>query len=143
MNALDILSRLSDSGFRLTPVRKLVVEYVAGTATPVTAEDFIVFLEDKGLSPNRTTVYRELDFLQAQDVIQELDFGEGKKRYELASHAHHHHLICTNCTVIEEVQVRESGLEKQEEQFLKANGFKVTRHMLEFFGLCKNCQRSK
>jgi Fe2+ or Zn2+ uptake regulation protein len=72
-------------------------------------------------------------------VINEIEFGDGKKRYELiSSHSyHHHHLVCNSCGIIEEVEFEENILLAQVNR--KSN-FKIERHQLEFFGLCPNCQ---
>lgn len=92
-----------------------------------------------GLAPNKTTVYRELDYLRSHNVIQEIDLGELKKRYELAGH-HHHHLVCTGCESVEEVHL-DDHLKEHESRILQEKKFKVTRHMLEFFGICGACQK--
>ncbi|MCC2631311.1 MAG: ferric uptake regulator, Fur family [Patescibacteria group bacterium] len=140
-NSSSLLSTLSGSGHRLTPVRRAIVTFFDAVRKPVPAESVLSYLEEKELHPNKTTVYRELEFLKKNGIIAELDFAEGKKRYELASHGHHHHLICTSCNDIEAVHIKEENLHAEESKVLEEKGFKVTRHMLEFFGLCKRCQK--
>ena len=89
------------------------------------------------ISANKTTLYRELDWFVAQGLIIEVEFGDGKKRYEVASRNHHHHLVCKTCGKIEDVEV--------DEKVLLANiknktRFQINNHSLEFFGKCVNCQ---
>jgi Fe2+ or Zn2+ uptake regulation protein len=137
----EILQKLTAQGHRLTAVRRALVDYFLSINTPGDVEGISAYLATRSLQPNKTTIYRELDFLVAQGIIQDVDFGEGKKRYELALE-HHHHLICTNCKEVDAVHIEEDNLTLQEEKVLQEKGFKISRHMLEFFGLCKKCRKS-
>jgi Fur family ferric uptake transcriptional regulator len=87
---------------------------------------------------NKTTIYRALDRMLAENLIKAVDFGDGKKRFELNSLQHHHHLICQSCERVEDVHVSDdvSGIEKQ---ISKQKKFKIINHSLEFFGLCAQC----
>jgi Fur family ferric uptake transcriptional regulator len=84
---------------------------------------------------NRATVYRELLYLEEKGFIQKISFGEGKARYEKTSEKCHHHLVCNNCGSIEHVQLNESPLLDQ----IKRLHFTLTKHSIEFFGLCNTC----
>src|SRR3972149_5341952 len=70
----DILSALSEGGFRLTRLRKAVVEIFLGSTLPLSAADIIARLEEKKASFNKTTVYRELAFLKDTGIIKEIQF---------------------------------------------------------------------
>jgi len=88
------------------------------------------------LGVNKTTVYRQIEKLLVKGKILEADFGDGKKRYEVNSGKHHHHLICENCSKLEDIQIDEKVLLNQ---VSKSSKFRVLRHNLEFFGLCEKC----
>jgi len=62
------------------------------------------YLRKKHLETNKVTVYRILDFLFKNQIIERVEFGEGKYRYELKKN-HHHHLICTNCGRVQDVEI--------------------------------------
>ena len=85
---------------------------------------------------NKTTIYRELDEFLTKGVIGEVEFGDGKKRYELKSHGHHHHLVCKNCGKIEDVEIDEKRLLKG----INNSNFLIENHSIEFFGKCANCK---
>jgi Fur family ferric uptake transcriptional regulator len=51
---------------------------------------------------------------------------------------HHHHLICSKCKKIEVVYIG-NQISKQEAEIQAKTGFKVERHVLEFYGLCSDC----
>ncbi len=134
----DILNSLKSQGFKMTPVRKTLVEVLLTSSSPLSIMEILQILKQKGLNPNKTTVYREIDFLKNRQILQEIEFGDGKKRYEI-SKTHHHHIICVNCGLIKDITM-EKDLNKEEQKVIKKTGFKPIGHSLEFFGLCSNCQ---
>lgn len=131
-----ILNNLKKKGLRQSRTRKLLVEIFTKSQKPVSAIDL---LAEFNVPANKTTIYRELYTLVDQNVLREVDFGDGTKRYELASDTHHHHLICSNCKTVEDIDLK-TDLEKDEKDIENKTGFKISFHSLEFFGLCKKCQ---
>jgi Fur family ferric uptake transcriptional regulator len=129
---------LAQSNFKKTPARLAINEFLLNVSTPVDAEQVIQYLRLKQLETNKVTVYRILDSLFKNQIIDRMEFGEGKYRYELKKN-HHHHLVCTNCGKVQDVEV--SILEKLEKEIKKDKSFKVQSHSLEFFGICANCQK--
>ncbi|MBF0320168.1 MAG: transcriptional repressor [Nitrospirae bacterium] len=136
--ALPTLAALKDKGFRLTKIRRLIVgAFFSDTTVPVSAAELQLQLLASGTKANKTTVYRELEFLSAQGVIVEINAGDGRKRYELKRYGHHHHVLCLRCNTVECVAVENCALE---EQLSGLKDFKVTGHTLNFFGLCAECR---
>lgn len=139
MNQTDqILKDLKSSGHKMTPVRKSLIEVLLNSDTPLSIEEITNLLEPKGLTPNKTTLYREVEFLKEQEMLEEIDFGDGKKRYEISS-THHHHIVCVNCKTVVDIPMEED-LDSKERQILLKFKFKPIGHSLEFFGLCQQCQ---
>lgn len=139
MNSVEkALAELKERGFKHTKYRIALLHLLYKTEQPISVQELLHGLSSQGLSPNKTTVYRELYFLIEQKVVVELDLGDDKKRYELAHLDHHHHLICTNCQRIEDVVVDED-LSSVEKKILKDTRFQVTDHTFEFYGLCRDC----
>lgn len=137
--AADILSQLSDLGFKKTRVRDAVVSYLSDGKKPVDALAIQDSLKKRGLAVNKTTVYRELQFLLVQGIIIEINFGDNKKRYEIAGLPHHHHLVCTACGIVQDVAA-EHDLARLEKKIENETSFIIKNHSLEFFGLCRRCQ---
>jgi Fur family transcriptional regulator, ferric uptake regulator len=136
----EIINKLKSSGHRITKVRSLIVELFINGDQPLSVQDILDTLEKLNLRVNKTTIYRELEFLGREKIVKEIDFLEGKKRYELNS-KHHHHIICINCKKVEDVDLK-MDLHEEEERIGKLKNFKVLSHSLEFFGLCTNCLRT-
>lgn len=138
------LDKLKAKGFRLTPARKQIIQYLEDSENPISAKDILNKLSKNNLLVNKTTVYRELDFLISQDLIHQVDFGEGNKRYEFNRDSHHHHLICTRCQKVFEIDIDlatfENKLKTIEDDLSQQKNFTITHHSLEFFGLCYSCK---
>ena len=68
---------------------------------------------------------------------------DGVARFELLTgdaHAHHHHLICSCCADI--VEIDDCFATELEARVAAAHGFKTVTHKLEFFGVCPDCQQA-
>jgi Fur family ferric uptake transcriptional regulator len=133
-----IFEGLRAKGFRLTPSRKAIIAMIIETVQPLSAPEILQKLKLVRRSVNKTTVYRELDFLAAQRIISEIDILDGTKRYEAFSDHHHHHLVCTSCKAIECVEVC-GDLKPIEKRIRNSHDFVITGHVLEFFGVCRRC----
>ncbi len=135
----EILRQLRGSGERVTVARRAIIRLLTDACMPITAVSILHSLKEQGVSLNKTTVYRELKFLETKNLIRAMQFDERNKRYELTPDTHKHHLICTNCKRIEDV-VLEHDLDQVERKVTQQKSFKVQRHALEFYGLCGECQ---
>lgn len=133
-----ILHFLQSKGVRITQARRAIIENLALQNTPISAEQLQCALQDRGIAVNKTTVYRELDFLLRWGIIQAIEFGDKKKRYEISG-SHHHHVVCIECNTIEDVDLQQD-VRASEQKIEKQKGYKVINHSLEFFGLCPTCQ---
>ncbi len=125
---------------RSTPVHQALLKILAKNQAPLSAFEILAKLHAKKLLVNKTTVYRQLTLLEEQNLIHTVRLSDRSVRYELVNEKnHHHHLVCVKCNDVKEVSLK-NHLDKQEKVIEKNKGFKITRHSLEFFGLCFNCQ---
>ena len=69
---------------------------------------------------SKSSVYRQLEILVSENILKEVDFQDGHKRYEFSDSLfeHHHHLICKNCKKVSRVEIAsmERELNKIEKQ---------------------------
>ena len=137
-NISGIMEKLKSKGHKNTKVRQALVEILLSTDSPLSITELLENLSKQKLKPNKTTVYREIDFLKNMEILQEVEFGDGKKRYEILAE-HHHHIVCVNCKRVTDVQM-DQDLDLFNAKIAKVAGYKPVGHSLEFFGLCKNCQ---
>ena len=128
-------------GKKLTKTRRAVIEMLCLSHRLLTAPDIQERLNQKGIAVNKTSVYRELEFLTSKKIIQQVSISPGVTHYESALHSHHHHLVCTDCGNITDIDTKD--LEKQVQNIktkARQQGFAVQNHSLEFYGLCANCK---
>lgn len=128
---------LQELGLKSTEARIALLDLLDKENNPLDVSTIIDSLKADGIQIDQATVYRILDILTQKGLINRLEFGEGKYRYEIQK-SHHHHLICQECGRIEDVEG--NFVDKLENEIKTKNGFLVKTHSLEFFGVCFRCQ---
>ncbi len=132
-----IYKTIKSKGNRLSRVRKAIIETLFESPCLLSTSEILSALKSRNIAPNRSTMYRELMFLSHNSIIIKNTICH-KDYFELPTD-HHHHLVCTNCNSIKKVVIGRH-LQKQEKQLEKENGFTITGHSIEFYGICKNCR---
>ena len=129
----DHATILRTAGLRATPQR-LALLHALGTAKgPQTAEEL-----HARVAADLVTIYRNLQSLVQAGIVHEVRFKDTSVRYEIA-HGHHHHIVCTSCGFIEELEsCNTSPLDRQTLEISKKFS-RVNEHSLEFFGICRSC----
>lgn len=131
---------MKQQGLRLTKTRVALADIFSESKEPLSVPFLQSALERYGQVVNKTTVYREIERLEQFGIVRNVELGDRSRHYELAFAEHHHHLVCIECEGIEDVDLDEKDLSKEEKKFFQERNFKVLRHSLEFFGLCQRCQ---
>lgn len=124
---------------RLTKGCKKVLEVLQDSQSLSSAQDIHGQMRaENDKAPGLTTVYRSLELLVSQGLVQAVDLGDGERRYELVKPGeHHHHLICENCRT--SVHLDQCVVEELEASIKTKYGFQVRGHVLEIFGVCSQC----
>ncbi len=125
-------------GLKQTPARIGILKMLETKQHPVDVPEIATYLETNNINTNKATVYRILDMFYKKGIVNRFELEEGKFRYELTAEDHHH-VICESCGSIEDVS--DCSVDKIEKVIKRKKGFLVKRHSLEFYGLCKNCQK--
>ncbi len=105
----------------------------------ISAQDLYVELRNQGVSMGLATVYRSLEALKLEGVVQSRPIASGEALYSL-SQADRHHLTCLQCG--NSVPIDQCPVHDLEVQLNQSYQFKIYYHMLEFFGLCDRCQQA-
>lgn len=134
----EIADRLRQGDRKITAPRQAILNILRQECHPLTCKEIHSRLP-KG-DCNLATIYRSLHLLEDMGLVKRFDFGDNTARFELMTEdglCHHHHLICTRCAAITEI---EACFPKElEEQIARDHGFQEISHKLEFFGLCRQC----
>ena len=134
----EVVSRLSEAEVRPTRQRMLVLDALASERQDATAQEIYASLRSRGERVGLATVYRTLALLSERNVVDELVHRPGQNSYRLCSPGHHHHLVCSQCHRVEELDGCE--IEAWLVQASSSRGFVPTSHSLEVLGVCEGCR---
>jgi Fur family ferric uptake transcriptional regulator len=137
--SIKVNQELKAKGHRKSKVRDEMLRVLEAKDAPLTAAELIAELTDKGLAPNKSTVYREIETLLANHYLQRVTLQDEQQRYCIAADGHHHHLVCLNCGKIVGVDM-DKDLDALEAKLEQQANFKIQEHTLEFYGLCQDCK---
>jgi Fur family ferric uptake transcriptional regulator len=131
---------LKEQRLPVTHQREAIAQLVFSTVGHLSVEEIETTLRQAGNRLGKATIYRTLDLLVRSRLVVEHDFGEGFKRYEnrILQDPVHEHLICLECGKVIEFQSWE--VQDVQTRITARHGFKATRHKLEIYGLCRECQ---
>jgi Fe2+ or Zn2+ uptake regulation protein len=128
----QIEALIDATGMRHSAARSAVLDWIAATDQPFTAE----VLACQVPRSSRPTIYRTLDWLRAGGWLARLA-GEGNDRAYVRSQPGSHHLICTDCGA---VQIVALDLTAAVAHQLHALDFELQEHHLEVYGRCRTCR---
>ncbi len=131
---------IQKSGLRHTAQRDVILEIFLRTEAHLSSEDLYWLVQKEDQSVGHTTVYRTLKLLTEAGLAREVRFGDGKTYYEHHyEHAHHDHMICTECGKV--IEFFSAEIEALQDEMADKFGFKPTHHSLRILGLCEDCQK--
>ena len=138
LNNHDCKKELRKVALKVTPARLGILEALEKSDKPLDVLSIMGYLEKKDIKADRVTVFRIVNILTDKGLTKPIQFNDGKLRYEHSLKAEHHHFICENCGIVEDIM--DCNIELLEKNIKKNKGLIIKRHSLEFFGLCKKCQ---
>ena len=128
---------LGKTGLEPTLNRILVLSALTGSDHALTAREvFDAVLLTHRL--NRVTVYRILDLLTENGVVNRVSFGEGVRRFCVGGH--HSHFHCTGCDEV--LCIDNSALQFDENSVGRTLPLKVSSVDLHLEGLCEKCRQA-
>lgn len=140
---VEITSAFEAMGLRNTRPRRLIAEKLAELAAAerdFATDELWAELKQVDAEMGRATVFRSVDLLVEQRILDRVAFADGTHRYRVCggdgAH-HHHHMTCTNCRRVVEV---EACLPPELlETIGRTTGFSLEGHTIELFGRCPAC----
>ena len=105
------------------------------------AQDVYAELRAQGGAVGLSTVYRHLQGLVAEGVVDVIHTPDGEATYRYCGEAepgrHHHHLVCRTCGRTEEIEG--PTIERWAGEVADRFGFRDVAHTVELFGTCADC----
>jgi Fur family peroxide stress response transcriptional regulator len=133
----ELASILKTHNLKVTPQRLAIYSILLNTKEHPSAEAIYQSLSHDHPNISLATVYKTLDTFKINNLVQELNVGEGNFRYD-ANILDHTHAFCNSCRKV--IDIDESISPEITKQLCNDSGFKVTSSKVYLFGTCKDCQ---
>lgn len=133
------LAALERRGHRSGAARRAVVELLDRQECCLAAQEIYDLLRDERTPVGLASIYRTLDQLDRDGLLQRVELGDGTTRFEPA-HAgadHHHHLVCDSCGKVE--AFADDRLEQALRRVEERTGYDVAGHEVVLRGSCRDC----
>jgi Fur family transcriptional regulator, ferric uptake regulator len=127
------------SGRQRGRARGAVIELLARQSCCLTAQEIFDRLRSAGSAVGLASVYRTLDQLSKDGLVQKVELGDGTTRYEPAEQGghHHHHVVCDTCGKVEAFE--DDRLEQALRRVERQTGYAVAAHDVVLRGSCGDC----
>ncbi|MHB8960284.1 MAG: Fur family transcriptional regulator [Candidatus Limnocylindrales bacterium] len=116
-----------------TTTRRAIVESLLGAGRLQSPETLLREARARAPGTSLATVYRTLDRLDAAGALKRATLASGEVGYAYCPSGHHEHAICLRCGRLRPIRpclIREEP---------PIEGFTVTSHLLDFYGVCAQC----
>jgi Fur family ferric uptake transcriptional regulator len=134
-----LILRLREAGYKITPPRLAVLEVIQREGEHLNPQEILEQVQAIHPQTGRATVYRTLELLTNLGIVRPIYVGDSGPTY-IRAEGGHHHLVCSCCgRVVDFEQCVADSMERDlEERF----GFRIQSHLLEFYGLCADCNKT-
>jgi Fur family transcriptional regulator, ferric uptake regulator len=139
--AYKIYAAFDEASQRNTRPRRLIAERLvelAESGADFTIDDLWQELREGEPRLGRATVYRSVEMLVNAGLLDRIEFADGTHHYRVCGDNHHHHLTCTHCHRVVEVDIC-----LPVDQFTaigNRTNFDIEGHSLTLFGRCEDCR---
>ena len=122
---------LRAAGVRLTRQRVALLRVIAASEDHPDAAELHRRAEAAGAGVSLATVYRTLTTLQAQGVIDKLEFQGEPARWEAADQSHHDHMIDVDSGEV--IEFTNDRIERLQAEIAAEMGYELVHHRLELY----------
>ncbi len=128
-----IIGRCEAKGLRMTGQRRIIAQVLEQSDDHPDVEELYARASsvDKGISI--ATVYRTVKLFEEAGILERLEFGDGRARYEDAERDHHDHLIDMQSGEV--IEFVDPEIEALQEKIAAKLGYKLKGHRLELYGV--------
>ncbi|MDG2406873.1 MAG: Fur family transcriptional regulator [Paracoccaceae bacterium] len=129
----NIITRCEAKGLRMTGPRKTIAAVLESADDHPDVEELYARASAVDKRISLATVYRTVKLFEEAGILDRVDFGDGRSRYESAERAHHDHLIDINSGVV--IEFVDPEIEVLQEKIAQRLGYRLKGHRLELYGV--------
>jgi Fur family transcriptional regulator, ferric uptake regulator len=129
----SMISRCEARGLRMTGQRRVIAQALEDSADHPNVEE--LHARATAIDPriSLATVYRTVKLFDEAGILDRIDFGDGRARYEDAQRAHHDHLI--DVTTGQVIEFVDPEIEALQDRIARRLGYRLMGHRLELYGV--------
>jgi Fur family ferric uptake transcriptional regulator len=129
----SIIERCEAKGLRMTDQRRVVARVIEEAEDHPDVEE--LYIRASRIDPRLSiaTVYRTVKLFEEAGILDKLEFGDGRARYEDAERDHHDHMIDMNSGEV--IEFVDPEIEALQEKIAERLGYRLIGHRLELYGV--------
>ena len=129
---------LKNKNLRITKQRRLILDYIDKKNEPVSGQEIYDDLQ-KEMAIDLSTVYRNLNILEENDLLLKTSDIDGISYYQINKDDHKHFITCSRCH--KKFLIKSCPVHDLEKEVMAETGFIINGHNFEFYGICPDCQK--
>ncbi|PKQ11755.1 MAG: transcriptional repressor [Alphaproteobacteria bacterium HGW-Alphaproteobacteria-1] len=128
-----ITERCEAKGLRMTGQRRTIAEVLEEADDHPDVEALHARAAARDARISIATVYRTVKLFEEAGILDKLEFGDGRARYEDAEREHHDHLIDMQSGAV--IEFVDPEIEALQEKIAEKLGYRLVGHRLELYGV--------
>ncbi len=128
-----IIARCEAKGLRMTGQRRTIAQVLQQSEDHPDVEELYARASEVDSGISIATVYRTVKLFEEAGILERLEFGDGRARYEDAERDHHDHLIDMQSGKV--IEFVDPEIEALQEKIAAKLGYKLKGHRLELYGV--------
>lgn len=128
-----ITDRCEAKGLRMTDQRRIIAAVLQESDDHPDVEELYARASARDSAISIATVYRTVKLFEEAGILDKLEFGDGRARYEDAERDHHDHLIDLNSGEV--IEFVDPEIEQLQEKIAAKLGYRLKGHKLELYGV--------
>ncbi|GAB5446570.1 Fur family transcriptional regulator [Gymnodinialimonas sp.] len=128
-----IEDRCAAKGLRMTEQRRVIARVLEASDDHPDVEELYARAVAVDPKISIATVYRTVKLFEEAGILDKLEFGDGRARYEDAERDHHDHLIDMNSGEV--IEFVDPEIEALQEKIAEKLGYRLKGHRLELYGV--------
>ena len=130
-----ITDRCEAKGLRMTDQRRTIAGVLEESADHPDVEALYTRAAARDPNISIATVYRTVKLFEEAGILDKLEFGDGRARYEDAERDHHDHLIDMHSGRV--IEFVDPEIEALQDRIADKLGYRLIGHRLELYGVPK------
>ena len=129
----SIIDRCEAIALRMTGQRRIIVGVLEESDDHPDVEELFARASALDAGISIATVYRTVKLFEEAGILERVEFGDGRARYEDAERNHHDHLIDLNSGKV--IEFLDPEIEALQEKIAQRLGYRLKGHKLELYGV--------